>query len=418
MSTFIKHIDKILIFLLCWIPYFIYIYHSSSGIPFNDDYDMFLRSLIKVKEANGLNELISVIFSQHMEHRPAVPRLVAALVWKTYGSCDLKILMLIGNGMLFGIWVIVTNVFSPESFFRKLIWAITTFFILASLQSMENQVWATGALQNYSFVFFTLLAIYFTWMGKPIIGIGFWLGSILCTITGFVVAPLLLTIHLRNGNLKTWIISLFIVSVTSFLYFKNLSFPPVEKLPGIIPHYSLLSRVQYFLAFLGSTFTLGRSTLDLSLLFGALLGIITIYLNRRLLKWNLASMISIFVILVAVTGVLFRGVLGPHQALADRYKIYSQLLMICCLFGILQFPRAKMAGMISVLFIVIFGMQFWFQYQFNHSKIIRRKEELNYGYIQLVTFKNPFGLTYPSSPEGASLMIRAYELKIFAPPKD
>lgn len=414
MNYLIKHIDKILITAFCWVPFLYLMYSSTSGVPFNDDYDLFLHSICNLKTSNRLKDFPELLFFQHMEHRPAYPRMVGLLVWAIAGTCDLRILALIGNCMLFLTWLLINQTVAKHKLVHRFIFGITTFLIFASLQSMENLIWATGALQNYSFIFFSTCSIYCVLKKKNALSIICWILSIWCTITGFVLIPILFLLILKQS--KPWLLIAFsvIVTITCALYFYKIFFPPVEKWPFIIPQKTLSAKLKYFLAFLGSFFTLGKSSVKLSIVGGSLLLLITLIINRKILSWDFWSYISVYIILVAITGVVFRSVLGPEQALSERYKIYSELLLIAAIYKIFIDNR-KLRKYLG-LFTCIIALQFILIWKFYTPIMTERKKNLDNGFYQFTVNKNFNFLTYPWQVDGASKLVRAYELGVYKGP--
>ena len=170
-----------------FVLHLIYVYHFSSPYPINDDYDMFLGSLINFEEANGLWNKLIVLFAQHMEHRPAFPRIVALIVWKITGNCDFRLLILIGNLMLFLTWWMISNSIKKLTSFQTILINIFVVVTLVGTQSMENIFWATSSLQNYSLIAFSLCAVHFSLKNQFIISAVFAILAICSSMAGFLL---------------------------------------------------------------------------------------------------------------------------------------------------------------------------------------------------------------------------------------
>lgn len=410
MLLFIRHIDKILISLLCWIPYFIYIYHNTSNIPFNDDYDLYLKSLLEFNDSNSVKEQIRILFSQHMEHRPAIPRIIAFFEWKLVGNLNFRALILLGNFFLYLHWVLFICTFKSPTKLQSLIYGLAIFFILTGLQSIENMIWATGSIQNYSFSLFTCLSLYFATKKKYAIGIIWWVLALFCNISAMVIAPVILIVMISQTNLRTFIGTALFMALICVIYFIEFSFPAVDKFPGLIPDHSLFNKMNYFLAFLGSSLTIGDVDILVSILAGIILLILLLFWNRKISNWNYLTAIAIVIVLFAFMGVLFRSVFGAHQALAERYRIYSEILVICVITQIMLSGK-----FFKYIILALSIMQFIYLFNFYNPKVKSRKTELEAGYIYLVFFKNPENIMHPSPAYAADKLIQSYEQGIFKP---
>lgn len=410
MTVLAKHIDKIILTLLCWLPYFIYIYHNSSGIPFNDDYDLFLKTLLDYNSAGSIKEKVLILFSQHMEHRPVIPKLIAILIWKLSGAISFKSLIVVGNIFLYLNWVLLYSIVAPKTIRKSLLYGVIIFLLLTGLQSMENMIWATGSVQNYGFVFFISFSLYLILSRRAIIGTMFWLVALLFNISAFVMIPMILFYWYSKGEWRNLWVGFMLMLFISLIYFLNFNFPPVEKFPGLIPNHSWGNKVNYFFTFISSCLTLGRHNLVLSVIMGGVLVVVLIVLNKRVGSWNYFTALAITMVFFGFMGVLFRSVFGAEQALAERYRIYSELLVICII--------AQGGTWIRKGGVVVLGLaciQYISLYYYYNPKVKLRKQDLEAGYIHLVFFKNPEKLMHPSPFYAADKLIQSYEAGIYKP---
>jgi hypothetical protein len=401
-----------LVGLVCWLPFLMYIYHATTGIPMNDDYDLFFNSLIRIDETEGVWNKLSVLFSQHMEHRPAFPRALAYLVWKLTGSCHLKILILLGNGMLMVSWVFLALASEKLRPLQSVAFNLTSFFILCGLQSKENLFWATGALQNYSLIAFALAAIYFCVKTRYLSAAIASLLAVGCAMTGFLIIPVLIIITIQQKKF-VWALGYFILLVSlGFVYQRNFIFYDVSTLPGSTVHQGFAAKYQYFSAFLGSAATLRVIPLNRAMVIGTVMFIAAIILHRNIRRWNFWTYLVIFVVLCALAGVSHRSVLGPYQALSERYKIFSEILFISFIAGIWSRMRNHKKWLIPLCLMLSMGM-FIAQFTYYHPQIIRKKRELQHGLAVFMLTQSPEKLSYPVPQRAASALVRAFELKIF-----
>lgn len=165
---------------------------------------------------------------------------------------------------------------------------------------------------------------------------------------------------------------------------------------------------------MGSCFTLGKNTVGQALFWGVIIAGIIVVFNWKISSWDFWTYLSIFVVLVALSGVAFRSVLGPEQALSERYRVYSELALIATIYKIF-IVRPYFRKWIGILLCLI-TIQFILIRNYFYPRMIDRKKNLDNGFHALTVDKNPFLLTYPNSVEGAAKMIRAYELGIYKAP--
>jgi hypothetical protein len=373
---------------------------------------MFYNSLMLLEETPGTWNKLGILFSQHMEHRPALPRGIAYLVWKISGTCNLKWLIVIGNGMLMLSWYILALAAKKLPTLHAMAFNLTTFFILCSLQSKENLCWATGALQNYSLIALALGAIYlctqfkYGWAGLAcLLAIG-------CAMSGFLVAVVLIIITCQQKKFTWALVYLVVAAGVAYIYRLNFIFYDVAALPGITVHRGFAAQFKYFMAFLGSSCTIQMIPLNRAIVTGTLLLVVTLIYNRNLKRWNIWTYLAIFVMLCALAGVSHRSVLGPYQALSERYKIFSEILVISLIAGTLGLARTHKKWLTPLL-LAISATLFVAQFNYYQSYLVHRKWELKHGVEFFIVTKSPQRLCYPVPDRAATILVKSFEMHLF-----
>lgn len=398
--------------ILVWIPYLIYVYKFSSGLPFNDDYDMFLGSLINFENAHGLENKLTVLFAQHMEHRPAFPRLVAWLLVKTTGNCNFKVLILIGNLMLMATTLFISLANNKLKWLQSILLNIAFILIVCGIQSKENIFWATGSVQNYSVIFFATAAIYSATKNKYTLSILLGTLGVCCSMSGFIIAPVIILIALYNKKITSSVVCLIVFALVAILYSMHYKQPDLSSIPGVILQKELIVKIKYFFAFLGSFASIKTISVQQSLIAGTMLFSLTILLNLNYKTWDFWTFLSFFILVNALAGVNSRSELGVMQALSERYKIISEILFICNMVKLFNYKFKYKTWAIAAFLILSTGV-FYAQYKYYQSFVIYNKETTKLGVVVFLLQQNPMLLKYPIPAAAAERLIKCEQMHIY-----
>ncbi len=409
--TYIYKNASYIIGLIIWLVYFILVYQFSSSAPFMDDYDLYLKSLINLKEANGFQEKLITLFAQHNEHRPFIPRIIALVDLKINGWLNLKILIIIGNIALFLTWLkLIQHLPIKEPMYK---WLVSTgiIFIITGLQSTENIFWATGALQNYLTILSIVCSLSSLSKGNYWWGVIYFIFAISCSITGFILAPfIIIPIFIKKKFIKASCITV-VISIIVFAYFY--SYHPIQH--STKNHYTgFIPTIKYFFAFIGSSFSFYGINLPLAYLGGVSVFILSAYIIIKTKRRDFWWMICVFILVSAFIAVYSRSNLGVLQALSSRYRIFSELIFISLVaMFIINYSKYKKA--LSLGFFCL-GLIFLVTQIYVLKPVVENnKKMLDTGMIVFVRIKNPAYLMYPAPPVAAERLIRAYEKHIYKP---
>ncbi|GAB4039559.1 hypothetical protein GCM10028774_41400 [Spirosoma jeollabukense] len=311
----------------------------ALNLPYWDDF-LVQDHLLRMKRMPGRQQLVH-LFDQHWEHRILWTRVLFALMAKLNGALNYYALTLMGGS---GLLVCLGIVFAQ---FRRLALPMLYFvpipFILVTLQSYENLLWAMASLQNFWIVVFALGTFYALARHTPS---GRWLAlglALLATFTSgngsiVLMAGLLVVVYQRQGwFLGVWSMATILALVGYFSAYQPTSFFPSPD------RYPISDWGKAFLVFLGA---FGNASLKASnspdatlwgpmLLGGLFVGLVSLFLAsglRRMPTRDEPSSFFLgcfsFLFATAVITVYSRvGFGGPAYLLQSRYRIYSALLL-------------------------------------------------------------------------------------------
>lgn len=146
-----------LLIVIFIIFYFLFNSIFLVNFPNMDDY-ILLDFTNKFISADSIGQKISLLYSQHNEHRLVVLKIIALAQYYTTGEINFKVLIFVGNLFLIGIFYLIylgyRNLNLEKYIFIPLL-------LLFNFAHWHNQLWALSGLPNYGWSFFSLLALYF-----------------------------------------------------------------------------------------------------------------------------------------------------------------------------------------------------------------------------------------------------------------
>lgn len=251
----LQRFDRYFIISLIILPILFFFYNiviSTDNIPFKDDY-VLLDSIYQMKTANSLSTWVSTFLKQVNQHRFAFERTMMWLIYKVFGSENIKAQILIGNSFLIGIFYFFIKIFLDF----KLSWLyfIPISLLLFNYTYFENATWGIAAIQNTPIIFFALLSIYLLCLQTQK---SFYFSILVAILTMFtsgnglgiwIVGILFLMAQLRWKHLGIWLIVAFSLILFYFQY--DYEFIPSDR-TNLFKHPFL--NIWFVLAFWGNVF--------------------------------------------------------------------------------------------------------------------------------------------------------------------
>ena len=344
------------LFINAWIlipaiAYFAMVNEYALNIPYGDDYDAVLDFLNKFVPA-GFNEKISLLFSQHNEHRIVFSRIVFVLYYKIFGGVNFRHLIFIANLEL------VTIFFILLYFIRKAIpkyWNIAGFILSLSLfdpGNFENADFAMAGIQNYGVIMLFLLSILFYSFNKRkyLVPAIFFQAMVVFSSGNGIIACFFIVLFAVLLKDKIKIIS----AVASMLIFAPLYFLNYKK-GSLAAGSSIGDSISYFIKQTGAIYNF-----DLAFILGLcvlVLLAVSIPVSKKL-KWtaNTEPFIVLLLFVFASMAIVayFRSNVKGIQIFTSRYLIYPHLLTaILFVFGFIKLGERKIKWPVVIVFIMI-----------------------------------------------------------------
>ena len=369
---------KFLVFLPALI-YFYSIYAYTTNIPFSDDYNR-LNRIIPIIQSDTLQEKLKILFSYSLEQLLLVNKVVILLIYSVWGEIDLKIARFVGNCPLLVLLFFAYKTL-PEN--REKIFLV---FPSALILFQLKPNWFSIACGNGNIYALCFSGLVFYFLGKNSIryffGASFFaicstisIGSGLATLAA---GWLTLIIQGRFKLAWIWLVGT-LIFVGSFSLGTNNLASPLTSSFLTIPSWDDLVRMGIFLiSFLGTIFSFESQTTILT--FGALIICYFIYLlYRKYYAINLAVFsFMVCLILVAAIAAWFRSGLGENAVLADRYKVYSLIMILLIYISVVDlfYSRINQKLVFIVGMIMITGSIYLVSYSEGKQKLAFSKNLL------------------------------------------
>lgn len=423
--TRIKFNAGLFVFLLCSIligHQMVVVYKYAVNIPDWDDYDAILRFLNKLVDEQDFLSKIKIIFSQHNEHRILFDRLVILGDYLIEGAVDIRVLIWVGNLVFIALFLLLAKVFRDHVSSNWLLF-IPVPFLMFSVVSYENYLWAMASLQNVGVVLFSLASLYFLLRSDRLQRREFvWacLLAVLATYTSgngllsFGVGGLALLVRREKWSYVAIWSAVAVISVAFYFYgYKPISGHPspiatlYQKPDLLISHYFVL---------IGNAFDF----MTLSIFLGLALVVLYVqfvtkglFLKKRLLFFMLT-----FLMLSCCLTSLSRADFGVTQALAIRYRIYSELIFIFTYYILLTEVNIK-SRMVKagVALFCLWSMSLYvYGYRKHMPELIDRYEKLIHGIAAYHENNTRNFLSYPDRPVAVDILERSKALGTYAVP--
>ena len=387
-TVFPKYLYIILAFIPAIIPilfYFLVINDYAVNLPYRDDYDAILKFLINFSKSSSLDKL-SLLFSQHNEHRILSSRLLYFSYYELFTTINLKNVIFIGNAQLIIIFSICAY------FLRKhitLYWGLPILVLslcIFDINNYENSDWAMACVQNYGIIMFFMLSLFFyNFNDKRTLPLAI-LAQFICAFSsgnGILAGMSIILFNLLNKD-RVKILS----SSIAFVFFSSLYFYHYKSYPNPYMGKHVLDILSYFFGLAGAHF--GR---DYRIFIGVILYLsipFLIFSNMKFfIKKEITPFISmlLFITLSMCSTSVFRsgGDLSIDQAsYTIRYLIYPHLLAatLFCILAI-RLEQVKIRIYILVCLSVLFLKGYKENYDYGEKGYIRinnRLTTVNYNY--------------------------------------
>jgi hypothetical protein len=338
--------------------YFIFVTYAVN-IPYWDDYDAVLVFLTNFINAESILEKISLIFSQHNEHRIVFDKLIFLISYYVFGSVNFEWLTIVGNSSLIILLLVILMAFlqnKPVS----ILYFIPVAYLLFHPLFFENSNWAMASLQNFYVLSFSFISLYL--LAKPTTNafITACIFACIATFTSgngmfvFLVGIFSLVVQKRfTPHLIIWLIlTFFAISLYFYGYVRPGHHPDifltVKQHPGIV--------ISYYLLFVSSMFKvfsqLGQGGY---IILGSVITLLFIYLTfTQYFKKNLAVFsFLLFLFSSAAAASLSRAGLGLEGAIASRYTINSALIVILLYISFIELFSKRLNIYLIVIFFLL-----------------------------------------------------------------
>lgn len=337
------------------IIFFIAVAHYTPNIPYADDYDAILASLIRINKITQWRDFVSAITAQHNEHRVAVCRILAFLDYKLFGELNFTRLALYGDLSLLGIALVMIKAAGLQQ--RPIAW-LPVFLIIFELRHYESAFWAMTSLSNYTVIFFAFLAAYLLEQEQRIYFLMACLSAIISTFSqgnGLFIFPIgFVSLICQRRYQHSWI-WLSIFAIVAYSYFINYHRPSIHADPAEnIRHLSKI--IQFFLLFIGSAAHKTSNALTLGIIIFATT--VTLIFNKLPTRNRALFSMLAFIIITASSAAVVRAGFGALAATVSRYSINSVIILSLLYLSIINIARNKSYIAISAsVFACIFLVQ-------------------------------------------------------------
>lgn len=328
---------NIVIALFSLIAIFIFfgmINEYALNLPVSDDYDAILGFLNNWHNSTGFTQKMSLLFSQHNEHRILSSRIVYVLYYTFFGKINFITLIYIGTFQL----IVTAGLLSYFTY--KLLYPAWGFavlvlsFCIINPANWENSDFAMAGMQNYGVIMFFLLSLFF--YSKPsawyfiVVAFIFQLISAFSSGNGFMAGMALVLFNiLRKEKLKIIISSIALVVFTLLYFYHYQSYK-------FLGSHSISDDISYFLYLCGNCFGQNGNRPIYGLLMLLMLAATIFYktkfysfISSKTVAPFISVLVFIFLSMVAVS--ISRS--GGNKnvtiwAYTSRYFIYPEILIV------------------------------------------------------------------------------------------
>jgi hypothetical protein len=341
---------------------------AAVNLPFLDDYPSVLEFLnVHLQLTTAGARTAHLLTAQHNEYKLLFENCVFLIDRALFGHVNFILLSALGNAFVLLLFLVIWQVALPSiEPQRKALLMVPPAFLLFQLQYASTLDWAMGSLQNLPVLFFALVAL---WQITSEGGYAFPVSCaamLLCIASsgnGFILAlsgALFLLQKRAWQRLFGWVVTAGLAAGW-YAYRYNFHASTPKDAAGH-PHASLIGRIAYMLGFLGAS-AAGTTAMLPAIGLGLLLcaGLVIAW-RKQAHRHNPALFyFSLFLVMSAAGVSLLRGNEELQQSLTSRYRIYSNLGLICAYLLVLEeLPRSRARAVRAVVSVSIgLSMLFW-----------------------------------------------------------
>jgi len=309
------------------------------NIPVFDDYDAVLDFLNKFSNLpSNSSRFAFVLFEQHNEYKPIFANAIVALQYRISGHANFVLLSILGDLQVLAIAWIFWWCFLPRNvdLASRLTLFVPVSFIIFQLNYNETLNWPMPCLQNIGVVAFALIALYAATrtghaaFATACAGLAL---SIAASGNGFALFPVGMLLFWQERKVWRAAVWTLVTIACGVIYFYRYNFASSQQGGGTLHTATHHLNLIYTLSFLGASVGIQRPYIRyLSIVLGIVICVaVVLAVRRRFYRVNPA--VSYYALFLLLTGLGVSGIrsgLGYDQSLSSRYKIYSDLLLVCC----------------------------------------------------------------------------------------
>lgn len=355
------------LFVLLFGIYWWLVIKYTVNMPFWDDYTATLIFLNNFLSSETFWEKVSLVFSQHNEHRIVFNRIVELLQLTFFGEINFSHQVFVGNIGWMLTAIICFKVFDKSD--RSLWYFLPVVLMMTSITHYEIMLWAMGSLQNYYQMFFVFGSIYF--LTGPInkksqFAVYIFVPIALFTSGGSVwLIPIVLFHYILKKDYKNASKFAIYCCFLLWVYFDLFNYVRPGHHPNPYDSVNNLSKFfMYVACFLGSIFPNDKPIMAVSYsAFLFLLASLTLFFGSW--KKNQFYIYSItFLIFSSLMAAITRSGLGIGQAFSSRYSIYSILFFVFVYLFCLNTFKSKyllrtIGGLSIAISIMVFSLSLY-----------------------------------------------------------
>lgn len=326
--------------LLPIISFYVILARHVRNVPLLDDYNGVLQFLEHFSSLpNALSKAGYVVLAQHNEYKTVFANLIIALQYEISGHPSFIVLSWLGNIFVLVLFGLMFRYFfiHEQNMSRRLLLFTPVAYLLFQLQYAETLNWSSPGLQNIPvlvFAFASIAALSRDSRRSFLLGWVLMILTIASSGNGFALLPVGVAMLLQK---KAWRrIGLWIVigALCAVVYFYRYNFHSSQQAPNeSVLHSAHYLNPIFALSFMGSALSFYAPAIwNVSILVGIFICIFVFLMAKRRFDQSNPAFFyfSVFLVLTAIGVSGIRSKFGIGASLAGRYKIYSDLLLICC----------------------------------------------------------------------------------------
>jgi len=361
-GTWVATGKKAVVLFLLAVPFLAYVLclqRLAVNIPFEDDYDAVLRFMLEFLRAGSWGEKLTLLFSQHNEHRLVFDRLIFLASYYLFGELNFVYFIAIGNlGWLLTVVLLIR--YSRKRYGLSLAAILPIPYLLLAFTHFENMFFAMASLSNYWFFLFSLTFIICLVEERPAACCLLFPIALFTSGGGVVLYPLgsLYFAARKSWKSAAWFGSLSTLWVAC--YFIGYHRPSWHPKP--FEAFASPGRMLHFMFdFLGNIWqvpNLPVSVEPLSFITGIALTLVATYILYAKRFDPFFWLIFAYIAISVFTSSLARSGFGIMYALESRYSIYPLFTTACCVVGAaslsLRNPSCKWLTMSAIVLSILF----------------------------------------------------------------